>query len=137
MKPSSSANLDRFLEVYRKARQYLLIPAQGGVAGITSWARKLGIIKRELLVRPAWQIERHDPDICAIKAGDKIIIPDGVSDAPVLETLAWKKKREKEIRFSSSSTSGPVRVAAPREKIGRNDPCYCGSGKKYKKCHGK
>ena len=23
------------------------------------------------------------------------------------------------------------------EKIGRNDPCPCGSGKKYKKCHGK
>jgi hypothetical protein len=23
-----------------------------------------------------------------------------------------------------------------REKIGRNDPCPCGSGKKYKKCHG-
>ena len=22
-------------------------------------------------------------------------------------------------------------------KIGRNDPCYCGSGKKYKNCHGK
>ncbi|MEK7532659.1 MAG: SEC-C metal-binding domain-containing protein [Patescibacteria group bacterium] len=21
-------------------------------------------------------------------------------------------------------------------KIGRNDPCHCGSGKKYKKCHG-
>ncbi len=27
----------------------------------------------------------------------------------------------------------PVRVA---EKVGRNDPCPCGSGKKYKKCHG-
>lgn len=26
------------------------------------------------------------------------------------------------------------RVAPP--KVGRNDPCYCGSGKKYKKCHG-
>jgi preprotein translocase subunit SecA len=24
-----------------------------------------------------------------------------------------------------------------KEKIGRNDPCWCGSGKKYKKCHGK
>ena len=23
------------------------------------------------------------------------------------------------------------------EKIGRNDPCWCGSGKKYKHCHGK
>jgi preprotein translocase subunit SecA len=30
-------------------------------------------------------------------------------------------------------------VPAPRQngrKIGRNDPCYCGSGKKYKRCHG-
>ncbi|HJM55960.1 MAG TPA: SEC-C metal-binding domain-containing protein [Planctomycetota bacterium] len=23
------------------------------------------------------------------------------------------------------------------EKLGRNDPCSCGSGKKFKKCHGK
>lgn len=23
------------------------------------------------------------------------------------------------------------------EKVGRNDPCPCNSGKKYKKCHGK
>ena len=22
------------------------------------------------------------------------------------------------------------------EQIGRNDPCWCGSGKKFKKCHG-
>ncbi len=28
----------------------------------------------------------------------------------------------------------PIRVA---EKVGRNDPCPCGSGKKYKNCHGK
>jgi preprotein translocase subunit SecA len=27
-----------------------------------------------------------------------------------------------------------IRRAAP--KVGRNDPCPCGSGKKYKKCHG-
>jgi preprotein translocase subunit SecA len=27
----------------------------------------------------------------------------------------------------------PARVA---HKIGRNDPCFCGSGKKYKRCHG-
>ncbi|HUO57869.1 MAG TPA: SEC-C metal-binding domain-containing protein, partial [bacterium] len=33
----------------------------------------------------------------------------------------------------------PPKVATIRReepKIGRNDPCYCGSGKKYKKCHG-
>jgi uncharacterized protein YecA (UPF0149 family) len=27
-----------------------------------------------------------------------------------------------------------VRRSTP--KVGRNDPCPCGSGKKYKKCHG-
>jgi preprotein translocase subunit SecA len=26
--------------------------------------------------------------------------------------------------------------AGPNEKLGRNDPCWCGSGKKFKKCHG-
>ena len=26
-------------------------------------------------------------------------------------------------------------VVRQRPKVGRNDPCYCGSGKKYKKCH--
>ena len=25
----------------------------------------------------------------------------------------------------------------PTDKIGRNSPCPCGSGKKYKRCHGK
>jgi SEC-C motif domain protein len=29
----------------------------------------------------------------------------------------------------------PVKSEGP--KVGRNDPCPCGSGKKYKKCHGK
>jgi preprotein translocase subunit SecA len=28
------------------------------------------------------------------------------------------------------------RVASEFDKVGRNDPCPCGSGKKYKKCHG-
>jgi preprotein translocase subunit SecA len=28
-------------------------------------------------------------------------------------------------------------VAVPADEVGRNDPCPCGSGKKYKKCHGR
>jgi uncharacterized protein len=27
-------------------------------------------------------------------------------------------------------------VRRDEPKIGRNDPCHCGSGKKFKKCHG-
>ena len=29
-----------------------------------------------------------------------------------------------------------VVVGNKEDKVGRNDPCPCGSGKKYKKCHG-
>ncbi len=36
---------------------------------------------------------------------------------------------------ASGAPSRPV-VAARAKKIGRNEPCPCGSGKKYKKCHG-
>jgi len=32
--------------------------------------------------------------------------------------------------------SAQQRVVSEREKLGRNDPCWCGSGKKYKRCHG-
>ena len=32
--------------------------------------------------------------------------------------------------------SKPETVRREEKKVGRNDPCYCGSGKKYKKCHG-
>ncbi len=31
--------------------------------------------------------------------------------------------------------NSPIAQNSSEEKVGRNDPCYCGSGKKYKKCH--
>ncbi len=40
----------------------------------------------------------------------------------------------------SAPDAGPAvatKVKTERENIGRNDPCWCGSGKKFKKCHGK
>jgi len=33
--------------------------------------------------------------------------------------------------------SAPAAVKRETDKVGRNDPCPCGSGKKYKRCHGK
>ena len=48
-----------------------------------------------------------------------------------------QQQQQKELQFQAGPAQAeapkPVRTAA---KIGRNDPCPCGSGKKYKKCHG-
>jgi preprotein translocase subunit SecA len=35
---------------------------------------------------------------------------------------------------SKAGKPQPIHVG---DKVGRNDPCPCGSGKKYKQCHGK
>jgi preprotein translocase subunit SecA len=48
-----------------------------------------------------------------------------------------QERQQKELQYQT----GPAQAEAPKPvragaKVGRNDPCPCGSGKKYKKCHG-
>jgi SEC-C motif domain protein len=38
--------------------------------------------------------------------------------------------------FSDGEMVKPAPVTRTAPKVGRNDPCPCGSGKKYKRCHG-
>jgi preprotein translocase subunit SecA len=40
-------------------------------------------------------------------------------------------------RLQTNTASGAATATAPANKLGRNDPCWCGSGKKFKKCHGR
>ena len=48
-----------------------------------------------------------------------------------------KKEREMEqLQFVGGDGSASTTPVAAGQKTGRNDPCPCGSGKKYKKCHG-
>jgi preprotein translocase subunit SecA len=48
-----------------------------------------------------------------------------------------QERQQKDLQFQAGAARAeapkPVRAGA---KVGRNDPCPCGSGKKYKKCHG-
>jgi preprotein translocase subunit SecA len=51
----------------------------------------------------------------------------------------FHRKKQRDLEAASMAGSGDGSQPAQRrtgEKVGRNDPCPCGSGKKYKKCHG-
>jgi preprotein translocase subunit SecA len=51
----------------------------------------------------------------------------------------FQRKKQKELEHARMAGGGDGSAPAQRrtgEKVGRNDPCPCGSGKKYKKCHG-
>jgi len=45
---------------------------------------------------------------------------------PVVRSMSTNREEDAE----------PVMRRSKSKKVGRNDPCPCGSGKKYKKCHG-
>lgn len=52
------------------------------------------------------------------------------------ERAHFEKRNGKWLFADAEQIAGPpVKHEGPR--VGRNDPCPCGSGKKYKKCHGK
>ena len=70
---------------------------------------------------------------------DQIVMASGQaksdgSDARTVSRRQGTANRQNGHGRTSSATTAPRPVMA--NKIGRNDPCPCGSGKKYKKCHG-
>jgi preprotein translocase subunit SecA len=53
---------------------------------------------------------------------------------------AFQRKKRRELESARMAGGGEQKtvqqVVRGADKVGRNDPCPCGSGKKYKKCHG-
>lgn len=54
--------------------------------------------------------------------------------APAQEPVSESSSIHEALHAKPPQSTAPVKREEP--KIGRNDPCSCGSGKKYKKCHG-
>jgi preprotein translocase subunit SecA len=50
---------------------------------------------------------------------------------------AAKPRAQQRRGAPAAAASGAAVPAGAAAKLGRNDPCWCGSGKKYKRCHGK
>ncbi|MCX8008692.1 MAG: preprotein translocase subunit SecA [Patescibacteria group bacterium] len=71
------------------------------------------------------QVQMDQPSEIATNVSDKIS-----------KTLKQStEKRRKHAKENSSRPTSDIRHPTSGKKIGRNDPCPCGSGKKWKKCH--
>jgi len=82
---------------------------------------------------------RHQPPSAAAAVASAAA---RASEPPHLPGFAreMERKQQRQQRELQYQT-GPAQAEAPRPvragaKVGRNEPCPCGSGKKYKKCHG-
>ena len=76
----------------------------------------------------------------------EIVPPDQQPDLPPMEAHKLDPNTgEDEMRYASAALAPADAVAMPRDKerpetwgkVGRNEDCPCGSGKKYKHCHGR
>ena len=85
--------------------------------------------------------EIRNPDGSVVFKLDNVEVPDFWSQvaSDVLAQKYFRKAgvpaRLKKVE-ENSIPSFLWRHVADEDRIGRNDPCPCGSGKKYKKCHG-
>jgi preprotein translocase subunit SecA len=98
-------------------------------------------------VRPRGPVPNAPPVASAarpIAAGDGAPREIAIPARPPSTTIdqiekEFHRKKERELAAASRQGSGDSSLPTQRrtgEKVGRNDPCPCGSGKKYKKCHG-
>ena len=88
------------------------------------------------LVRPA-EAPAEQPGAQSGSQSPKPAAPRVVSAFSAEEMERRRRRQEQQLQFQA----GPAQAEAPKPirtgaKVGRNDPCPCGSGKKYKKCHG-
>lgn len=105
MEVQSSQNLDMFLDVYDRQGRFALVPMKmRGQPQVTDFRFDLAIMKRELAVRAAWEIGPHDTDLSALRYDDDPIIPEGVTNAPVIEAL--DRVREMRSALPRTSNSG-------------------------------
>ena len=155
------AIIGRYNEILRQVADDDLDPVfwttRGGTLIAADWAE--GFLQAILLRADAWERllkSKRDGQLlvpilalCGDENGDSLLgIPPDEEDR-IMEEVAefipacvaaidayWRAKRPRPA--STPLTAGqPSQSGQASSKVGRNDPCPCGSGKKFKKCCGK
>jgi preprotein translocase subunit SecA len=81
------------------------------------------------------EIVEPEPEVVGVAAQARRAAQDSVLD--FTRSIQRKKEREMaDLQFVGGQASAPQQPKIAAKKVGRNDACPCGSGKKYKKCCG-
>ena len=141
---------DAYFEVEKGVYEQLLAEPDTEVKGsVKELAEKYGMDVMTMVgfldgindsLKEATPIETMEEDTVVSLAFDKEKLYKNMVDARaewLYELPQWNSIFDEETRkrlFLEQRKSGTIRK---EKKIGRNDPCPCGSGKKYKKCCGR
>jgi hypothetical protein len=98
MESSDPENIKLFLEDYRKAGKYILLPVVLREGRPPDILARYGLLKRELIVREAWTIGENDPDMMGLSDEDEPIVPAGIDNPPVEKALARRREMSRRHR---------------------------------------
>ncbi|HEY5437700.1 MAG TPA: preprotein translocase subunit SecA [Acidimicrobiales bacterium] len=99
---------------------------------LTAWQREGYLLFEKLLANVDADFVRYITHVEAIAPEEPTTVDEGLEKAVTNAEAVAPGATE-------LPTHGPAKKALPKEgdKIGRNEPCWCGSGRKYKQCHGR
>ncbi len=93
-------------------------------------------VKREVVTLLSRVRIRSDEEVQALEAAERQQAEARLSQSQFQHQDVGGYSADEEAAQVQASQQGNAQVQRDEPKIGRNDPCPCGSGKKYKHCHG-
>jgi preprotein translocase subunit SecA len=99
---------------------------------LTAWQREGYLLFEKLLANVDADFVRYITHVEALAPEEPTTLDEGLEKAVTNAEAVAPGATE-------LPTHGAAKKALPKEgdKIGRNEPCWCGSGRKYKQCHGR
>ena len=93
-------------------------------------------VKREVVTLLARVRIRSEEEVAALEAAERQQVEARLLQSQFQHQDAGGYGADEEAAQVEAAQSGVTQVRLDEPKVGRNDPCPCGSGKKYKHCHG-
>ncbi|KAF1013978.1 MAG: Protein translocase subunit SecA [Stenotrophomonas maltophilia] len=94
-------------------------------------------VKREVVALLAHVRIRSDEEVAQLEAAERQQVEARLRQSQFQHQDAGSYSADEEAaQVEAAQQGGVAQILRDEPKIGRNDPCPCGSGKKYKHCHG-
>ena len=128
------------LQVMDQLRQGIHLRAYANKNPKQEYKRESFALFEALLQRLKYEVVRFLSNVQVQRADEAAAIEQQRREAAAKQKMAFEHADarsavpETEDQPAPATTQQPMTRAQP--KVGRNDPCPCGSGKKYKQCHG-
>ena len=128
------------LQVMDQLRQGIHLRAYANKNPKQEYKRESFALFESLLQRLKYEVVRFLSNVQVQRSDEAAAMEQQRREAAAKQKMAFEHAEAGSAVSESADTSEPPAPPQPvtraQPKVGRNDPCPCGSGKKYKQCHG-